>query len=123
MQEALGDQVNIIHHQGSNLLEDADYQKRATMFGRAIPRDDRPEAEILAEAVATAQQADVIVAALGERSEMSGESSSRTDIGIPAIQQRVLAALLETSKSVVLVLFTGRQIGRAPGRERDGKDV
>ncbi|MFB2120336.1 beta-glucosidase BglX [Parapedobacter sp. 2B3] len=110
MRALLGEQVNIIHHQGANLLEDADYQERATMFGRTIPRDDRPEAEVLAEAVATAQQADVIVAALGESSEMSGESSSRTDIGIPAIQQRLLAELLKTGKPVVLVLFTGRPL-------------
>jgi len=110
MREVLGGQVNIIHHQGSNLLEDMVYQERATMFGRTITRDNRPEAEVLAEAVAVAQQADVIVAALGESSEMSGESSSRTDIGIPAIQQRLLAELLNTGKPVVLVLFTGRPL-------------
>jgi len=110
MQEALGGQVNIVYHHGSNLLEDAGYQERATLFGRAIPRDERPEAEILAEAVATARQADVIVAALGESSEMSGEASSRTDIGIPAVQQRLLAELLKTGKPVVLVLFTGRPL-------------
>ena len=110
MREALGDSVRIIHHLGSNLLEDADYQERATMFGRTIPRDERPEADILAEAVATAQQADVVVAALGESSEMSGESSSRTDIGIPPVQQRLLAELLKTGKPVVLVLFTGRPL-------------
>ena len=110
MREVLGNRVNIIHHHGSNLLEDADYQERATMFGRTIPRDNRPEEAILAEAVTAAQQADVIVAALGESSEMSGESSSRTDIGIPAIQQRLLAELLKTGKPVVLVLFTGRPI-------------
>lgn len=110
MRGVLGNQVRIIHHQGSNLLEDAAYQERATMFGRTIPRDNRPEEIILAEAVATAQQADVIVAALGESSEMSGESSSRTDIGIPAIQRRLLAELLKTGKPVVLVLFTGRPL-------------
>lgn len=110
MQEALGNQLNIIHHQGSNLLEDAEYQERATMFGRTIPRDERPEADILAEAVAIAKRADVIVAALGESSEMSGESSSRTDIGIPDVQQRLLAELLKTGKPVVLVLFTGRPL-------------
>lgn len=110
MRDVLGNQVDIIHHHGANLLEDAEYQERATMFGRTIPRDDRPEADILAEAMATAQQADVIVAALGESSEMSGESSSRTDIGIPAVQQRLLAELLKTGKPVVLVLFTGRPL-------------
>src|SRR5690606_29683247 len=110
MQQALGSQVRIVYHQGSNLLEDAVYQERATMFGRTIPRDERPEAEIIAEALKVAEEADVIVAALGESSEMSGEASSRTDIGIPAVQQRLLAALLQTGKPVVLVLFAGRPL-------------
>ncbi|MFC3196127.1 beta-glucosidase BglX [Parapedobacter deserti] len=110
MRSALGDQVKIVHHQGSNLLEDAAYQERATMFGRTIPRDERPEAEVLAEALAIANQADVVVAALGESSEMSGESSSRVDLNIPAVQQRLLAGLLQTGKPVVLVLFTGRPL-------------
>src|SRR5690606_24861745 len=39
-----------------------------------------------------------------------GEASSRTDIGIPAVQQRLLAALLQTGKPVVLVLFAGRPL-------------
>ena len=110
MQEVLGNRVRIVHHPGSNLLADSAYQERATMFGRTLPRDHRPEAEQIAEALDVARQADVIVAALGESSEMSGESSSRTDIGIPAVQQRLLAALLETGKPVVLVLFTGRPL-------------
>lgn len=108
MQSVLGNQVKIVTHLGSNLLEDPIYQEHATMFGRTIPRDNRPESDIIAEALQTAAQADVIVAALGESSEMSGESSSRTEIGIPAIQQRLLAALLKTGKPVVLVLFAGR---------------
>lgn len=110
MRAALGDHVKMVHHHGSNLVEDTAYQERATLFGRTIPRDERPEAEILAEALATAKQADVIIAALGESSEMSGEASSRTDIGIPEVQQRLLAKLLETGKPVVLVLFTGRPL-------------
>jgi beta-glucosidase len=52
----------------------------------------------------------VIVAALGESSEMSGESSSRTELGIPDVQKELLDALLKTGKPVVLVLFTGRPL-------------
>ena len=55
-----------------------------------------------------ASQADVIVAALGESAEMTGESASRTDIGMPKVQQDLLMALLKTGKPVVLVLFAGR---------------
>lgn len=108
MQEVVGNNVKLLHHHGSNLIADAEYQARATMFGREIPRDERPEEVVLAEALEIAKQADVIVAALGESSEMSGESSSRVDIGIPPVQQRLLAALLDTGKPVVLVLFAGR---------------
>jgi beta-glucosidase len=57
-----------------------------------------------------ANQSDVIVAALGESAEMSGESSSRSNIEIPAIQKELLKALLKTGKPVVLVLFTGRPL-------------
>ncbi|SEM29157.1 beta-glucosidase [bacterium A37T11] len=110
MQEVLGKQVKILHAMGANLLEDSTYQTRATMFGRTIPRDTRPEADMIAEAVATANQSDVVVAALGESSEMTGESSSRTNLDIPAVQRRLLEALLNTGKPVVLVLFAGRPL-------------
>lgn len=105
-----GDKVNITYSLGSNLLADEAEQKNATMFGREIKRDNRPEQEVIADAVRNAEKADVVVAALGEGSEMSGESSSRTNIEIPAVQQRLLAALLKTGKPVVLVLFTGRPL-------------
>jgi len=110
MQAAAGSDVKILHSLGSNLLADAKYQERATMFGRDIPRDNRPEEEVINEALKLAKQADVVVAALGESSEMSGEASSRTNIEIPDVQKRLLAALLKTGKPVVLVLFTGRPL-------------
>ncbi len=110
MRTVLGNQVNVLHHHGANLIADSAYQERATMFGRTIPRDERPESAIIAEALEVARRADVIVAALGESSEMSGEASSRTDIGIPEVQRRLLAELLKVGKPVVLVLFTGRPL-------------
>lgn len=110
MREALGSKVKITTHLGSNLTDDKALQERATMFGRTIPRDERDPELIITEALKTAESADVIVAALGESSEMSGESSSRTDLNIPASQRRLLEALLKTGKPVVLVLFTGRPL-------------
>lgn len=106
--EVAGPDVKILHAMGSNLIADADQQTWATAHGRTIPRDPRTEEEMISEAVKTANKADVVVAALGEASEMSGESSSRTDIGIPETQRKLLAALLKTGKPVVLVLFAGR---------------
>ena len=66
--------------------------------------------QLLDEALTVANQSDIIIAALGESSEMSGESSSRTDLNIPDVQQNLLKELLKTGKPVVLVLFTGRPL-------------
>lgn len=110
LKAVVGDKVNIMHALGANLTSDEMLQKNATMFGREIPRDNKTEQELITEALAVANKADVIVAALGESSEMSGESSSRTDIGIPETQKKLLAELLKTRKPVVLVLFTGRPL-------------
>lgn len=110
MQEVLGKSAKVIYAKGSNLVADAAYEERATMFGKTLNRDNRAKEELLKEALEAASQADVIVAALGESSEMSGESSSRTELGIPDIQKELLNALLKTGKPVVLVLFTGRPL-------------
>ena len=110
MQEILGKSAKVIYAKGSNLVADAAYEERATMFGKTLNRDNRTKEELLKEALETAAQADVIIAALGESSEMSGESSSRTELGIPDVQKELLDALLKTGKPVVLVLFTGRPL-------------
>ena len=110
MQQVLGDKVKIIYAKGSNLDYDAAYEERTGMFGKALGRDNRPTDVIIKEAVEAANQADVVVAALGESAEMSGESSSRSNIEIPQAQKDLLNALLKTGKPVVLVLFTGRPL-------------
>ena len=89
---------------------DASYEERATMFGRSLNRDNRTDQQLLDEALNVARRSDIIIAALGESSEMSGESSSRTDLNIPDVQQNLLKELLKTGKPVVLVLFTGRPL-------------
>ena len=110
MQEVAGSNAKILYAKGSNLDEDSLIEQRATMFGKSLRRDNRQPSEILQEAISVANQADVIVAALGEAAEMSGEASSRTSIEIPDIQRELLKALLNTGKPVVLVLFTGRPL-------------
>ena len=105
-----GDKAKVVYAKGSNLDADVAFEQRATMFGKSLQRDNRPAADIIAEAVNIASQADVIVAALGEAAEMTGEASSRTSLDIPEIQKDLLKALLKTGKPVVLVLFTGRPL-------------
>lgn len=110
LREVVGDRAKVVTAKGSNLIGDADYEKRATMFGRELHRDNRTDRELLDEALKVAAGADVIVAALGESSEMSGESSSRTNLEMPDVQRALLQKLLKTGKPVVLVLFTGRPL-------------
>jgi beta-glucosidase len=66
--------------------------------------------QMVAEAVKLAASSDVVVAVLGEASNMSGEAKSKTDISIPACQRELLKKLKATGKPVVLVLINGRPL-------------
>ena len=110
IKEVAGSGANVLYAKGSNLDYDAAFEEKATMFGKTLHRDARTSADLLAEALKIANQSDVILAALGESAEMSGESSSRTNLEIPQAQKDLLQALLKTGKPVVLVLFTGRPL-------------
>ena len=107
MKEAMGDKAEVVCAKGSNIMDNEQIEANGSMFGRAI-RDSRPAGEMISEAVSLARQSDVIVAAVGETSEMSGESSSRSDLTLPDAQRRLLEALDKTGKPVVLVNFSGR---------------
>ena len=69
-----------------------------------------PQERLIAEAVAKARQADVVVACVGEIETLNGEGASRTDISIPDAQKELLKALKATGKPVVMVLVTGRPL-------------
>ena len=110
LKETMGDKVSFMYAKGSNFEYNAELEARSAMFGKNSYRDNRPVEQIIKEAVEIAKKADVIVAALGEASEMSGECSSRSDIGIPQAQKDLLVELKKTGKPIVLVLFTGRPL-------------
>ena len=110
LKETVGKDVNFVYAKGSNIYESAAMEEKATMFGKTAGRDSRSADEIRKEALEVASKADVIVLTIGESAEMSGESSSRTDIGIPETQKELLRELKKTGKPIVLVLFTGRPL-------------
>ncbi len=110
LQKAVGTQAKIIYAKGSNLAEDSLLEKNSTLFGKSLHRDKRSAITLRDEAVRIAKSADVIVAAVGEAAEMSGEAASRSNIEIPETQRDLIKALLKTGKPVVLVLFTGRPL-------------
>ncbi|MGI6242447.1 MAG: beta-glucosidase BglX [Prevotella sp.] len=107
MQAFVAGKAKVTYAKGSNLMYDAELEARSTMFGREM-RDPRSAKEMLDEALRVANDADVIVAAVGEASEMSGECSSRSDLTLPDAQRNLLMALKATGKPIVLVYFSGR---------------
>ena len=110
LKETVGKDVNFVYAKGSNVYESEEMEKRAAMFGKTTDRDNRPAEQVRKEAVDIAAKADVIVLAIGESAEMSGEASSRADITIPETQRELLRELKKTGKPIVLVLFTGRAL-------------
>ena len=110
LNETVGNKAKLLYAKGSFLDDDSVFEQRAGMFGKSFKRDGRTKEQLLQEALNIASQAGVIIAALGESAEMTGESSSRSSIEVPQTQKELLAALLKTGKPVVLVLFTGRPL-------------
>ena len=107
MRRAVGDKAEVMYAKGCNVCYDAELEKNSTMFGREM-RDERPVDVMRDEAVRIAKECDVIVAAMGEPSEMSGESSSRSELTILDAQKDLLTALKATGKPIVLLNFSGR---------------
>ena len=102
--------AGILHAKGANITDDTALAKRANVFGERVDRGPGTPEQLLAEALATAGKADVVVAVVGEASEFSGEAASRSDIGLPQSQQNLLEALARTGKPLVVVLMSGRPL-------------
>ena len=102
--------TTIKYAKGANVTDDVDLAKAVNVFGPRVTIDKRGPDELLEEALSIAEQSDVVVAVVGEASEMTGESASRTDLSIPKSQKRLIRALVKTGKPVVLVLMSGRPL-------------
>ena len=76
--------------------------------GASYAFEDEGSTDGFAEALALAERSDVIIAAMGERWDMTGEAASRTSLDLPGNQQALLEQLVATGKPVVLVLMSGR---------------
>lgn len=109
LQQRLGAGVEVAYAKGSNLVDDAIYEGHFTDESRST-RDNRSNEELVAEALKAADGADVIVAAMGESENMSGEGASRAILEFPETQRCLLEALKKTGKPVVMLLFTGRPL-------------
>ena len=108
LEDALeGTDAKLVYAKGCNLMYDAAAEAIGTMFGREM-RDSRSAEAMRDEALAAAKKADVIVLAMGEASEMSGECASRVDIEMPDAQHDLMVELKKLNKPMVLLHFAGR---------------
>lgn len=108
--QLVGGSVDLIYAKGANVTDDPVVAKRLNVFSEIVTIDPRPAQEMIAEAVTAAEQADTVVAVVGEAKEHSGECASRTELDIPAGQRRLLAALRRTGKPLVVVVMAGRPL-------------
>lgn len=66
--------------------------------------------EGFAEAVAVANQADVVILSIGERRDQSGEAKSRSNLRLPGVQEELVKAIQATGKPVVVLINAGRPL-------------
>lgn len=100
--------ATVLYAKGANISDDPFLIKRANALGEEITTDKKSAADLIDEAVEAANKSDVIVAAVGEAADMTGEASSMADIHLPESQENLLKALAKTGKPLVIVLFNGR---------------
>ena len=110
IKNAVDDTVEILYAKGANISDDTVFAKNINVFGPRVEMDERLPEEMLYEAIRVAGQSDVVVAVVGEASEFSGESASRTNLQLPKSQKKLVRALAKTGKPLVLVTMSGRPL-------------
>ena len=106
--------VNILYSRGCDWTEDIETKyselgdERAWEYEILHRKVDSGEKADKAEALNMAQQADVIVAAMGENVMLCGENRDRQGLRLPGKQEQFVEELIKTGKPVVLVMFGGR---------------
>src|ERR1700730_9167387 len=90
LRRKLGEQAQLIYAKGCNI-------------------DDSSRAGF-AEALAAAREADVVIVSVGERSAMSGEAKSRSNIHLPGVQEEFIRSVYSTGKPMVLLINAGRPL-------------
>ena len=118
LREAVEGRGSVSYAEGSWIFLDAAHEERVKYGLLKIFRPNMPlppvhtvpQQQLVAQAVAAARSADVVVACVGEINNMNGEGASRTNLEIPDAQQQLLKALKATGKPLVVVLCTGRPL-------------
>lgn len=105
MEQALNGKATLTYAQGCNFTSDETLQRVGGFYNQTPFKDSE---QLKREAVRIAREADVIICAMGEEAEMTGESSSRSQLEIFDVQKELLEELLKLNKPLVLLNFAGR---------------
>ena len=97
----------------SALTEYANEHRVELLYAKGTDIDGTSD-DGIAEAVAVAQRADIVLLAVGESARETGEAASRTQIGLPGIQPMLVDAIAATGKPIVLLVFSGRPLALTP---------
>ena len=106
--------VNILYSRGCDWTEEIETKygeggdERAWEYELLHRKVDAGEKADKAEALQMAQQADVIIAAMGENVMLCGENRDRMGLRLPGKQEQYVEELIKTGKPVVLLMFGGR---------------
>lgn len=102
--------LKIVYAKGANLVDDPHILKQINANGAEIHADSKSPDELISDAVKAAKEAEIAVVVLGESAIMGGEATSRTNLDLLPNQQKLLKALKETGKPIVLVLMNSRPL-------------
>lgn len=108
MKAVAGATTKIIYSQGANITENKDLARQLNEQGGELT--DLNADSLLVAAIGVAKTADIIVLAVGESQGMTGEATSRTDIGLGQNQRLLMQEMLKLGKPIVMVLMNGRPI-------------
>ncbi|MWP47374.1 beta-glucosidase BglX [Gilliamella sp. Pas-s27] len=110
IKRAVNNSKSVSYAFGANLSDDANLYRFLNLYGETTKFDHRSAKQMITEAIGIAKKSDVVVAFVGEAEGMAHESSSRTNLSLPATQKQLLNALKKTGKPLVIVLMNGRPL-------------
>ena len=107
----VGDQARVLFSEGCRITIGGSWVQ-----DEVVPSDPEEDRRMIADAVAVAKQADVVVLAIGANEQTDREAWSlkhmgdRTSLELVGSQNALVQALVETGKPVIALLFNGRPL-------------
>jgi beta-glucosidase len=111
IRQRVGDAIEVLHHQGCHITMGGSWWQ-----DEVVPIDPAVDRQLIAEAVAVAQKADVVILAVGGNEQTSREAwalnhlGDRTDLNMVGLQDELVDAIAATGKPIIALVFNGRPL-------------